>query len=58
MARAAVSLGIAGVFIETHEDPDRAPSDGPNMIPLKAMPALVDSLMGFDRLAKADPLRV
>ncbi len=57
MARAAVSLGIAGVFIETHEDPDRAPSDGPNMIPLKAMPALVDSLMGFDRLAKADPLR-
>jgi 2-dehydro-3-deoxyphosphooctonate aldolase (KDO 8-P synthase) len=58
MARAAVSLGIAGVFIETHEDPDRAPSDGPNMIPLAQMPALVESLMGFDRLAKADPLRV
>ncbi|MFP5479396.1 MAG: 3-deoxy-8-phosphooctulonate synthase [Alphaproteobacteria bacterium] len=58
MARAAVSLGIAGVFIETHEDPDRAPSDGPNMIPLAQMPALVDSLMQFDRLAKADPLRV
>ena len=58
MARAAVSLGIAGVFIETHEDPDRAPSDGPNMIPLDQMPALVDSLMGFDRLAKANPLRV
>jgi 2-dehydro-3-deoxyphosphooctonate aldolase (KDO 8-P synthase) len=58
MARAAVSLGIAGVFIETHEDPDRAPSDGPNMIPLAQMPALVDSLMAFDRLAKADPLRV
>jgi 2-dehydro-3-deoxyphosphooctonate aldolase (KDO 8-P synthase) len=58
MARAAVSLGIAGVFIETHEDPDRAPSDGPNMIPLAQMPALVASLMGFDRLAKADPLRV
>ena len=58
MARAAVSLGIAGVFIETHEDPDRAPSDGPNMIPLGQMPALVDSLMAFDRLAKADPLRV
>jgi 2-dehydro-3-deoxyphosphooctonate aldolase (KDO 8-P synthase) len=58
MARAAVSLGIAGVFIETHEDPDRAPSDGPNMVPLGAMPALVDSLMQFDRLAKADPLRV
>ena len=58
MARAAVSLGIAGVFIETHEDPDRAPSDGPNMIPLDQMPALVDSLMAFDRLAKVDPLRV
>ena len=57
MARAAVSLGIAGVFIETHEDPDRAPSDGPNMIPLFQMPALVASLMAFDRLAKADPLR-
>ena len=57
MARAAVSLGIAGVFIETHEDPDRAPSDGPNMIPLAAMPDLVASLMAFDRLAKADPLR-
>jgi 2-dehydro-3-deoxyphosphooctonate aldolase (KDO 8-P synthase) len=58
MARAAVSLGIAGVFIETHEDPDRAPSDGPNMIPLAEMPALVASLMDFDRLAKASPLRV
>jgi 2-dehydro-3-deoxyphosphooctonate aldolase (KDO 8-P synthase) len=57
MARAAVSIGIAGVFIETHEDPDHAPSDGPNMIPLAAMPALVASLMDFDRLAKADPLR-
>jgi 2-dehydro-3-deoxyphosphooctonate aldolase (KDO 8-P synthase) len=58
MARAAVSLGIAGVFIETHEAPDTAPSDGPNMIPLAQMPALVDSLMAFDRLAKADPIRV
>lgn len=58
MARCAVAVGIAGVFIETHEDPDRAPSDGPNMIHLRDMPALVDSLMGFDRLAKADPLRV
>ncbi len=58
MARAAVSLGIAGVFIETHEDPDRAPSDGPNMVPLTEMPGLVESLMGFDRLAKANPLRV
>ena len=58
LARAAVSLGIAGVFLETHEDPDRAPSDGPNMIHLDQMPALIESLMGFDRLAKADPLRV
>ena len=58
MARAAVSLGIAGVFIETHEDPDRAPSDGPNIIPLAQMPALVAGLMAFDRLAKADPIRL
>jgi 2-dehydro-3-deoxyphosphooctonate aldolase (KDO 8-P synthase) len=58
MARAAVSLGIAGVFIETHEAPDTAPSDGPNMIPLAQMPALIDSLMQFDRLAKANPIRV
>lgn len=56
MARAAVALGVAGVFIETHEDPDNAPSDGPNMIHLDRMPALVASLMAFDRLAKADPL--
>lgn len=58
MARAAVSLGIAGVFIETHEDPDTAPSDGPNMIPLHQMPALIQSLMAFDVLAKNDPCRV
>ena len=58
LARAAVSLGIAGVFLETHQDPDKAPSDGPNMIRLNEMPALIDSLMAFDRLAKANPLRV
>ncbi|WP_232844876.1 3-deoxy-8-phosphooctulonate synthase [Paracoccus onubensis] len=58
MARAAVSLGVAGVFIETHEDPDNAPSDGPNMIPLDQMQALIGSLMKFDALAKSDPLRV
>ncbi len=58
MARCAVAIGIAGVFIETHEAPDTAPSDGPNMIPLDQMPRLIDSLMAFDRLAKADPLRV
>jgi 2-dehydro-3-deoxyphosphooctonate aldolase (KDO 8-P synthase) len=58
MARAAVSLGIAGVFIETHEDPDRAPSDGPNMVPLSDMPRLLETLMALDRIAKADPVRV
>jgi len=57
LARAAVSLGIAAVFIETHEDPDNAPSDGPNMIPLDAMPALLSDLAAFDRLAKERPLR-
>lgn len=56
MARAAVSLGIAAVFIETHEAPDTAPSDGPNMIPLDQMGDLMQSLMAFDRLAKSDPL--
>jgi len=58
MARAAVSIGIASVFIETHEDPDNAPSDGPNMIPLERMPALIESLMAFDKLAKSDPIRI
>ncbi|AQS48409.1 3-deoxy-8-phosphooctulonate synthase [Thioclava nitratireducens] len=58
MARAAVSLGIAGVFIETHEAPDSAPSDGPNMIPLNQMPKLVQTLMQFDRIAKDDPIRL
>ena len=56
MARAAVALGVAGVFIETHQDPDNAPSDGPNMIRLDQMPALVASLMRFDALAKSDPV--
>lgn len=58
LARAAVSLGIASVFIETHPEPDTAPSDGPNMVPLSGMPALVARLAAFDRLAKADPARV
>ena len=56
MARAAVALGVAAVFIETHEAPDRAPSDGPNMIPLDQMPRLMQSLKAFDQLAKADPI--
>jgi 2-dehydro-3-deoxyphosphooctonate aldolase (KDO 8-P synthase) len=52
LARAAVAVGIAGVFIETHQDPDRAPSDGPNMLPLKEMEPLLRTLVEFDRLAK------
>jgi 2-dehydro-3-deoxyphosphooctonate aldolase (KDO 8-P synthase) len=52
LARAAVAVGVAGVFIETHQDPDRAPSDGPNMVPLKEMEALLRNLLAFDRLAK------
>jgi len=52
LARAAVAVGVAGVFIETHQDPDRAPSDGPNMMPLKHMEALLRRLVEFDRLAK------
>jgi 2-dehydro-3-deoxyphosphooctonate aldolase (KDO 8-P synthase) len=54
LARAAVAVGVAGVFIETHPDPDKAPSDGPNMVPLKAMEDLLRQLIAFDRLAKAD----
>jgi 2-dehydro-3-deoxyphosphooctonate aldolase (KDO 8-P synthase) len=52
LARAAVAVGIAGVFIETHQDPDNAPSDGPNMIPLKQLSSLLERLMQFDALAK------
>jgi 2-dehydro-3-deoxyphosphooctonate aldolase (KDO 8-P synthase) len=52
LARAAVAVGVAGVFIETHQDPDKAPSDGPNMIPLKALPGLLERLLEFDALAK------
>ena len=53
LARAAVAVGVAGVFIETHEDPDRAPSDGPNMVPLKDFETLAAELQNFDRLAKS-----
>jgi 2-dehydro-3-deoxyphosphooctonate aldolase (KDO 8-P synthase) len=52
LARAAVAIGVAGVFIETHQDPDQAPSDGPNMLPLKQMEPLLRELLEFDRLAK------
>ncbi len=53
LARAAVAVGVAGVFVETHEDPDNAPSDGPNMVPLKDMEAFIKKLMALDRVAKA-----
>jgi 2-dehydro-3-deoxyphosphooctonate aldolase (KDO 8-P synthase) len=55
LARAAVAVGVAGVFIETHQDPDKAPSDGPNMIPIKELEQLLRSLIQFDRLAKQPP---
>jgi 2-dehydro-3-deoxyphosphooctonate aldolase (KDO 8-P synthase) len=53
LARAAVAVGVAGLFIETHQDPDNAPSDGPNMIPLDRMEPLLERLIAFDRLAKS-----
>jgi 2-dehydro-3-deoxyphosphooctonate aldolase (KDO 8-P synthase) len=52
LARAAVAVGVAGVFIETHPDPDKAPSDGPNMIALKDVEELLRTLQAFDRIAK------
>jgi 2-dehydro-3-deoxyphosphooctonate aldolase (KDO 8-P synthase) len=58
LARAAVAIGVAAVFMETHEDPDRAPSDGPNMVPLKEMPGVLETLVGFDRLAKDRPVPI
>jgi 2-dehydro-3-deoxyphosphooctonate aldolase (KDO 8-P synthase) len=56
LARAAVSIGVAMVFMETHQDPDKAPSDGPNMVPLKQLPGLLETLIAFDRLAKDRPV--
>ncbi len=56
LARAALSVGVAGVFLETHPDPDTAVSDGPNMIPLKDLPDLLETLLEFDRVAKARPV--
>ena len=58
LARAAVSVGVAAVFMETHQDPDNAPSDGPNMIPLDEISGVIETLMEFDRIAKARPLSI
>ena len=55
LARAAVAVGVAAVFLETHPDPDNAPSDGPNMVPMAELPALLETLLAFDRVAKAFP---
>jgi 2-dehydro-3-deoxyphosphooctonate aldolase (KDO 8-P synthase) len=58
LARAAAAVGIAAAFIETHQDPDRAPCEGATMVPLKALPDLLETLISFDRLAKAHPARL
>ena len=58
LARAAVSVGIAAIFMETHQDPDNAPSDGPNMVPLREIKGIIETLMEFDRIAKANPVSV
>jgi len=52
LARAACAVGVAALFLETHEDPDKAPSDGPNMVPLNQMKSLINRLRAFDALAK------
>ena len=58
LARAAVAIGVAAVFMETHQDPDKAPSDGPNMIPLSEIKGVIEMLMEFDRIAKARPVTI
>jgi 2-dehydro-3-deoxyphosphooctonate aldolase (KDO 8-P synthase) len=58
LARAAVAVGVAAVFMETHQDPDNAPSDGPNMIALDQLPDIVETLLEIDRLAKARPVQI
>ncbi len=58
LARAAVSIGVAALFLETHQDPDHAPSDGPNMVPLKALPDMLKNLLDYDRLTKSNPLKI
>lgn len=58
LARAAVAIGVAAVFMETHQDPDKAPSDGPNMVPLKQLETMVEDLLAFDTLAKMQALTI
>ena len=58
LARAAAAIGVAALFMETHQDPDSAPSDGPNMVPVRELPALLQTLAEIDRLAKRNPVRI
>ncbi len=56
LARAAVAVGVAAVFIETHQDPDHAPCDGPNMVPFKHLRRVLETLLAFDKIAKSRPI--
>jgi 2-dehydro-3-deoxyphosphooctonate aldolase (KDO 8-P synthase) len=58
LARAAAAVGVAAMFIETHQDPDQAPCEGPTMVPLRALPKILEQLIAFDRLSKTDPVRL
>lgn len=58
LARAAMAIGVAAVFMETHQDPDSAPSDGPNMVRLKELPAILETMVEIDRIAKAKPVEI
>lgn len=58
LARAALAIGVAGVFMETHQDPEHAPSDGPNMVPLKNLPGILETLIALDNVAKANPITI
>jgi 2-dehydro-3-deoxyphosphooctonate aldolase (KDO 8-P synthase) len=58
LARAAAAVGIAGLFVETHQDPDTAPSDGPNMVPLAALEQMLQPILELDRIAKANPIKL
>lgn len=58
LARAALAIGVGGVFMETHQDPDSAPSDGPNMVRLKELPGILQTLVEIDRIAKANPVEI
>ena len=58
LARAAAAIGVAGIFMETHQDPDKAPSDGPNMISIKTLPSILKTLLEIDRVAKENPVKI